>query len=318
MTVLAELKRRNIFKVALLYAVSSWLLLQAGDVLFALLGLPDWTLKLVLGILVLGFPAALAISWIYELTPDGLKPAKVIEPEHSIARQTGRKLNKATLVVAGIAIFLVSLQQAAVWEADPGAEAIPAALTSAPAMPVTNGSKAIQTVAVLPFVDLSPASDQAWLGESITAEIQTELSRRPEFRILSRSSSIAVPEAARSAQEIGRALGVQVLVEGTVRRVSDRIRVTMQLVDVESGYQLWSDVHESRLEDDFSAEVAVARFFSDQVHEQLAGPLSAGVQIAAFSEPEEDDFSDLFAEPMMSEGGGAAPLELNNSDSNEN
>jgi hypothetical protein len=111
MSILNELKRRNVIRVSVFYAVTSWLILQAGDVLFALLGLPDWTLKLVLGALLLGFPLVVAFSWIFEMTPEGIKLEKDVDRSQSITPETGQKLNHATLVVAVVAIVLVIAQQ---------------------------------------------------------------------------------------------------------------------------------------------------------------------------------------------------------------
>jgi TolB-like protein len=293
-----ELRRRNVFKAALFYIVTAWLLLQAGDVLFALLGLPDWTLRLVLAILVLGFPLTLIFSWIYELTPEGLKRGKDVDLERSITRRTGRKLNRATIVVASVAIVLVISQQVN-WSAvglllnsDPELSPNPQATATSP--DIDGSLPKPKTVAVLPFVDMSPNNDQGWIGDSITTELQIELSRHSQYQVLSRSSSFALPEQSMSSQQMGERLGVDVLVEGTFRRIADRIRVTVQLVSVESGYQLWSDVYESQITDDFSAEVAIAEFFSTQVGAQLSGPMSSGVQFADLGDATDAGFTDLF------------------------
>jgi TolB-like protein len=288
MSLFAEFKRRNVFKVGIAYTVASWLTLQVIDVLFPLLSIPEWIARALLLIVVIGFPFALIFAWAYELTPDGIKRDDEVDRSTSTTHLNGRRLDFIIIAILVVALgFFVFDKFVA------RSDVIQVAGLNRPS-PV--GQKSPQSVAVLPFVDLSLRQNDSLIGETIAAEMQTELLRRSELRVLSRSTTLAIPVEYQSSQEVGKHLGVDILVEGTFRRVGDRIRVTVQLVAVADGYQLWSDVYEDRLRDDFSAEVAVAEYFSSQVRNRLSGPLTRSEGSTRFAELSDRGFSDLFAE----------------------
>lgn len=289
MPLIAELKRRNVFKVAMAYVIVAWLCIQFVDVSVDLMGLPEWIGRAIVLALLVGFPIAMIFAWAFEMTPEGIKKESEVDRSKSITHTTSRKLDFLIIAVLVAAVGFFTLDK---WYLTPNA-------TRDAERSAADDQR--QTVAVLPFVDMSPAKDQAWIGEVIATEMQTALSKRSDFLVLSRSTTFAASDDAVSSQEIGRTLGVDVLVEGTIRRVGDRIRVTVQLVSVVDGYQLWSDVYEARLRNDFSAEVAVANFFSNSVRAQLSGPFMGNVQISELGEAASSGFGIVFGESQLFE-----------------
>ena len=296
MSLIAEFKRRNVFKVAVAYVIVAWLTIQAIDVLVQLMGMPDWIGQALVLLLVVSFPVALVFAWAFELTPDGLKREHEVERPDSITQQTGRKLD---FVIIGVLLIALAFFVVDKYVPSPAPDLADTTLSTSPVEEAAFRSGHTETVAVIPFVDLSPNADQEWIGATIATEMQTELSKRSDLQVLSRSSSFAIPPEAKSSQDIGRFLGVDVLVEGTVRRIGDRIRVTVQLVSVADGYQLWSDVYEARLSDDFSAEIAISEFFSNQVRDQLAAPFTPTVQLSEFSQAPISSFASVLGSSML-------------------
>ena len=292
-SVWGELKRRNVVKVAVAYAIVAFVTLQLIDVLQDILELPGWVGKLILLLLVIGLPVALVFAWVFELTPQGLVREKEVDRSQSITQVTGRKIDFIIIGVLAVGFALLLFDKFVLSAVDNEASVEETMPKPTPGFVVEASPK---TVAVLAFVDMSPSRDQRWLGDSIATEMQTELSKRSDLRVLSRSSSFSLPDDVQSAQAIGEYLGVDILVEGTVRRSGDRIRVTAQLVSVTDGYQLWSDVYESRLGKDFKAEVTIAEFFSMRVRDELTGPFTPTVEITKFAEATDSAFTELFTE----------------------
>jgi TolB-like protein/Tfp pilus assembly protein PilF len=260
MSLLAELRRRNVFRMAILYVVGSWLILQMGDLLFDLMGLPDWSLRIVLGILILGFPVALVFSWLYELTPEGLKREVDVDRTQSIAPNTARKLNNLTLIVALVAITLMVYQQ--IRAPDRVVDPEPSAPTTAqpveaapPAPPVAADDEPVsQSIAVLPFRDMSADGDQDYFAEGIAEELLNALVRIDGLRVASRTSSFAFKDQSIELPVIAERLNVSHVLEGSVRTAGNRIRVTAQLIEVSSDAHLWSETYDRTLDDIFAIQ----------------------------------------------------------------
>jgi len=241
-TFFQELKRRNVVKIAVLYLVGSWLILQIADVLFPNLGAPAWAFALVLGLLIIFFVPALVIAWVYELTPDGLKKEKDIARNESITPATGRKINALIVVLLVLAIAAVVadrlVPESAVIEAD-----------ELPSL----------SIAVLPFADMSPQKDQEYFTDGISEELLNLLARVPDFRVAGRTSSFAFKGKNQDLREIGEQLNVSTVLEGSVRKDGDRIRVTAQLVKTGDGFHMWSDTYDRKLENIFALQDDIAR-----------------------------------------------------------
>jgi TolB-like protein len=250
MKLLAELKRRNVFRVAVAYVVLSWLILQMGDLLFDLMGLPEWANRIVLVILLLGFPVAVIFSWIYELTPEGVKKESAVDRSQSITPETGRKLNYITIgmiaigiAVVGIDRFLIPHQtdtQSAAqtpYASSPSSDA-PADLAPPERLVELDGPPSI---AVLPFADMSPEGDQGYFSDGIAEEILNVLVKVDDLKVASRTSSFAFRGSEYDIPAIAEKLKVQHVLEGSVRKAGNRVRVTAQLIDARDDRHLWSD-----------------------------------------------------------------------------
>jgi len=238
--VLTELKRRNVFRVAAAYTVVAWIIAQAFDLGVDNFGAPDWVMKVLLAILIAGLPVALLLAWAFELTPDGVVKTEDVPASESITPNTGKTLNRITTGALVLVLAFVA------WDKlGPGGES-------------TISADAKPSVAVLPFADLSELQDQEWFADGLTEEILNALARLPELRVTARTSSFEFKNTNTNIAEIARKLGVAHVVEGSVRRIGDNLRVTAQLIRASDGFHLWSDTYDRNTEDLFDVQRDVA------------------------------------------------------------
>ena len=242
-----ELKRRNVVRVSVAYAIVSWLILQLTDVLMPLLSLPEWVGRFVILLLVIGFLLALILSWAYELTPEGIKKEKDVDRSESVTHLTGRKLDFAIIGLMAAAIIYLVLDNYV--------------LEQAPLDAVEEVSE--KSIAVLPFDDLSQAGDQEYFSDGMTEEIITKLSHIGKLRVISRTTVGQFKESPLDVPSIGRKLGVDFVLEGSVRKADDRIRVTAQLIDTDDDSHLWADSFDARLDDVFEVQENIAHSIVD-------------------------------------------------------
>ena len=264
MPFLGELRRRNVARVAVLYVASSWLILQTVETIGSLLDLPAWIGKLALVVLGLGLPVALGISWTYELTPEGLKRDGAVPRSESHRHDNARRLNVVTLIVAVLAILTVTLDRflptgdlqrpaaAVATDVGPGTTQGAAADATPPSVRPATG------IAVLPFTNMSSDPEQDFFSDGVTEEVLNLLGNVDGLRVTSRTSSFSFKGQAVDLPTIARKLGVSHVVEGSVRRAGDRVRVTAQLIDVASDTHLWSETYERRLDDVFAIQADIA------------------------------------------------------------
>jgi len=255
---ISELKRRNVFRVAVAYLVAGWLLLQVTDLVAGLLGLPDWTMRLVGFLIVLGLPLVLLFSWIYELTPEGLKKEKDLPPDTPGTLHAGRRLN---LVIAGLMVIAVPLLTVQVISRGGiGALILP---DSAPEIQARVDASGLalpdyESVAVLPFVNMSADPGNEYFSDGLTEELLNLLVEVRGLRVPSRTSSFAFKGQNVDLGVIGKALGVNHVLEGSVRKSGDHIRVTAQLIDVRTDTHLWSETYDRQLADIFEIQDDIA------------------------------------------------------------
>ena len=279
MGLLAELKRRNVIRVAMLYLVTAWLLLQAADVGMSALGLPDWTGRLVLLLVALGFPVALVFSWVYELTPEGLRRESQVDAAASVSAQTGQKLNVAIIVLLLVAIGLGVADRFAPREPVPaaGVPAAPPIGSSATAgaglagAPPAQSQAEEQSIAVLPFADLSPEGDNEYFSDGLTEELLNSLAKVRALKVAGRTSSFAYKGRDADLRVIGEELGVAHLLEGSVRKAGNRLRITAQLVKAEDGYHVWSETYDRELTDVFAIQSDIAGHVVEALQVTLLG-----------------------------------------------
>jgi TolB-like protein len=264
-TLLDEFKRRNVFRVAVAYVVLSWLILQMGDLLFDLMGLPEWANRIVLVILLLGFPVAVIFSWVYELTPEGVKKESAVDRARSITAETGRKLNHITIGMIVLGIAVIGIDRFFVPEpppAQPVTEMSPAAAaangTTSTGQGAATADDGLPSIAVLPFADMSPEGDQGFFSDGIAEEILNVLVKIDDLKVASRTSSFAFRGGQHDIPAIAEKLKVQHVLEGSVRKAGNRVRITAQLIDARDDRHLWSDTFDRELDDIFAIQDEIA------------------------------------------------------------
>src|SRR6266513_1090657 len=256
----AELKRRNVYKVAIAYAVVAWLLMQVATQVFPFLEIPNWAIRLVIMLIVIGFPIALVIAWAFELTPEGLKRTEFAD---ELPRKSSR--NRVWLyvvvVAAAISISLFFFGRYT-------ATSKQSALTELPA----------KSIAVLPVLDLSQAKDQEYFCDGMSEEILDALAKVDGLRIMARTSSFSFKGKSTDVSEVGKKLNVENVVEGSVRRDGNRVRIGAQLKNARNGLQLWSETYERELQGVFALQDEITRAIVDALKIKLAISLPAHEQ----------------------------------------
>jgi len=255
---LQELKRRNVFRVGFAYIVVAWLIAQVAELALDSFDAPSWVIKTILLLLALGLPVVLFFAWAFELTPEGLKKEKEVDRSQSITHQTGRKLNATIMIMLVIAVGVLLFDKFA--------------LRSDTPPPATQEAVASDnSVAVLPFVDMSPAKDQEYFTDGLTENLLHALAQVPELKVAGRTSSFAFKGQNQDLREIGRQLNVTNILEGSVQKAGGRVRITTQLIETEGGYHLWSETFDRDLTDIFSVQDEIATAVAGALRRNLLG-----------------------------------------------
>jgi len=270
MSLFEELKRRNVFKVAVAYIVTAWLLMQVADLVLENIGTPPWVMQTVLLLLAIGFPIALIFAWAFEVTPEGIKRERDVDRSESITQVTGRKLDFAIIamlvVVAGYFIWESRFQERSepqVASAEPAEEkAVPAATDGAATFDDTS-------IAVLPFVNLSSDPEQEFFSDGISEELLNVLAQYPDLRVAARTSSFQFKDDNRDISEIARLLKVNHVLEGSVRKSGTRLRITAQLIEADNGYHLWSETYDRELNDVFAIQDEISAAIGSALRSKL-------------------------------------------------
>jgi adenylate cyclase len=266
-----ELKRRNVFKVAIVYSAVAWLLLQVSDTLGPALHLPEWFVSAVIFLLILGFPIAIIFAWAFDLTPEGLKRETKADPVAPEAGQTGRKSNH--LVVAALVlalsyfvidkvVFNSGRDTAGTSTADQVAQQQPAEIESA---------KADNSIAVLPFVNMSSDEEQEYFSDGLSEELLNLLAGIPELKVAARTSSFSFKDKDLEITEIASRLKVAHVLEGSVRKHGNQLRITAQLIRADNGYHLWSETYDRQLDNVFEIQEDIASAVVDALKITLLG-----------------------------------------------
>ena len=288
-SIFTELKRRNVIRVALLYGLAAWIILQVAGLLFGLLELPNWAGKLVLGLLLLGFPLVLLFSWIYELTPDGIRRESQIDRSEAAAGPGVRKLNIAIVALLVLTIAIVAIDRLL-----PDRASVPAAKTAADSasIPPATAGRAASTasagpsIAVLPFVDMSVSRDNEYFSDGLTEELLNSLAKIRTLKVAGRTSSFAYKGKDVDLRVIGKALGVAHVLEGSVRKAGNRLRITAQLVSAADGYHLWSETYDRDMTDVFAIQSDIAEQVAQAMQVTLLGEDRTRMQAGGMTDPE--------------------------------
>ena len=269
MNFLSELKRRNVFRVGVAYAVACWLLLQIVDLVLENINAPDWVMQVFMLALAVGFPIAMIVAWAFEVTPDGVKLQKNVDRSRSINRQTAHQLNRGIIMILSIAIvFLLTDRFRDEIFGDPDASEVKSENTT-----ITTGDVELvdskTSIAVLPFRDMSAARDQAYFGEGIAEELLNALVKVDGLDVASRTSSFSLTGENLDIPAIAARLGVDHILEGSIRTSGQQVRVTAQLIDVNKDIHLWSETYDGSLDDIFKIQDEITNKISAALKLQL-------------------------------------------------
>ncbi len=285
MSLIAELKRRNVFRVGAAYVVAAWLLIQVAETIFPLFGFDDTPARIVVVVLAIGFIPALIFAWAFELTPEGLKKDKDVDHSRSVTLNAGKKLDRAIMVVLALALgyftfdkFVLTPQREAAQLQQQKVELEEARQTGRTEALVE--SYGDNSIAVLPFSDMSPEGDQAYFSDGISEELLNVLAGLNELRVISRSSSFALRDDGLSIPEVAEKLNVAYVLEGSVRKAGNQVRITAQLIEARSDTHLWSQTYDRKLDSIF------------QIQDEIAAAVVNGLKITllgAIPQPRETD-----------------------------
>src|ERR1700726_449586 len=251
-----ELKRRNVYKVAVAYAVVAWLLIQVATQVFPFFEVPNWAVRLVVLLIIIGFPIALVIAWAFELTPEGLKRTEVADAAPA-APSRSRAWIYVVLIAGALSAGLFFLGRFTVSSGTP---------RQSEAATVSNKS-----IAVLPFDNLSRDPDNAYFASGIQDEIITRLAKIADLKVISRTSTQQYHSQPGNLSEIAKQLGVANILEGSVQKAADQVRVNVQLIQVASDSHLWADTYDRKLVDIFAVESEMAKAIADSLQAKLTG-----------------------------------------------
>jgi TolB-like protein/Tfp pilus assembly protein PilF len=266
MWLFSELKRRNVIRVAVLYGVASWVLLQVGDLLFGVLGVPPWATRLLLGLLLLGFPLALIFSWVYELTPEGLKRERDVAPGESVTAHTARKLDLIVIVLVLAAIGLVAADRFLSRRTDTAGTAV--AGSAAPGEQAQSQAAGV-SIAVLPFVNMSDDKANEYFSDGLSEELLNVLANVPGLRVIARTSSFAYKGKDAKIADVARDLNVDNVLEGSVRKAGTRVRITTQLIRAADSSHLWSETYDRDVNDIFAVQDEISKQVVDALKVRL-------------------------------------------------
>ena len=286
-----ELKRRNVYRVGVAYAVLTWLLLQIVETVSSILSLPESAPKIVLIVLVIGFPIALLFAWAYELTPEGIKREKDVDRSASITDHTGARLDRITIAVVVLAVIILVVDRFILTD-------IPA---PAPVQVVSEDSVKKEVVekdegpsiAVLPFVNMSDDKSSEYFSDGLADTMLHMLAQISEIRVAARTSSFRFRDQTLDISDIGEQLNVGTVLEGSVQRAGDKIRVTAQLIDVENGFHLWSGNFDRDLEDVFAIQDEIANEVVAALKVSLLG------EVAGTLDRDQTDNLDAYTEYLL-------------------
>ncbi|UCC14709.1 MAG: tetratricopeptide repeat protein [Gammaproteobacteria bacterium] len=255
--ILRELQRRNVFKVAMVYLIAAWVLIQVAETTFPALQLPDWTVTFVVVVLAILFPIAVIFAWAFELTPEGLKKTREVDPVESITSTTGQRINFLIIGVLAVAVVVLITTHGG--------------LSGKKDTPSADSATESKSIAVLPFVNMSGDADNEYFSDGLSEELLNVLAQVDGLRVAARTSSFHFKGQNEDLRTVGDKLGVEHVLEGSVRKSGNRIRVTAQLIKVEDGFHLWSDTYDHEMDDVFRIQDEISLAVVDALRVNLLG-----------------------------------------------
>ena len=280
MSIVQELNRRNVFRVAIAYIIVAWLVMQVADVVLNNITAPDWVFQVLMLFLAVGFPFAVIFAWAFELTPEGLKKEKNVDRTKSISELTGRKLDYAIISVLILVLVYFAFDK---FILDPSrdsqlVDATTEAVIEQVSESLDTGSLG-SSIAVLPFVNMSDDASNEYFSDGISEELLNLLSKIPELRVISRSSAFSLKGRNPKIADVARELNVVHVLEGSVRKAGNQVRITAQLIDARSDTHLWSQTYDRELDDIFTIQDEIAAAVVDALKLTLLGEVPQAEQI---------------------------------------
>jgi len=269
----AELERRNVYRAAAFYAASAWLLVQIATQVFPFFHIAEWVVRWIVIAAIIGFPFWIAFAWFYEFTPEGLKRESEIDPSRSAAAHSGKKLDRWIIAIMAVAIVLL-LTNTFVWHRGAGLGA------DAESMPVPEHS-----IAVLPFVNMSSDKEQEYFSDGISEELLNLLAKIPQLQVTARTSSFSFKGKEVAIPEIARTLHVAHVLEGSVRKSGNSVRITAQLIKAGTDAHLWSQTYDRKLDDIFAIQDEIAADVVKQLKITLLGDVAAKIEAGGTRSP---------------------------------
>src|SRR5256714_10246414 len=255
----SELKRRNVYKVAVAYAVVGWVIAQIATQIFPFLEIPNWVVRLIIVLIAIGFPIALVIAWAFEATPEGIKRTEIADTMPVMAGQKKHVWIYVIVVGAAISVALFFLGRYTAQSREGGRP------------PATAGSLPQKSIAVLPFDNLSRDPDNAFFAEGVQDEILTRLAKVADLKVIARTSTQKFKSAPADLPQIAKQLGVTNILEGSVQKANDQVRVNVQLINAMTNSHLWAEIYDRKLTDIFAVESDIAKAIADQLQAKLSG-----------------------------------------------
>ena len=263
---IAELKRRNVLRVGAAYLLASWLILQFVDVVFPMLGLDEALGRPILIVLAIGFPAVLIFAWAFEMTAQGLKQEKHVDRSESVTTRTGRRLDRAITIVLIFAVGLLLVDKFVLQNESP---------------PEVISAGNLDSVAVLPFVNMSGAAENEYFSDGLTETLLHLLAQVPDLKVAARTSAFAFKGRDEDIRQIADALNVATVLEGSVQRSGNKVRITAQLIEAQTGFHLWSQTFDRDLDDIFLVQ--------DEIATSVVGALQATLLGVPAAQPVKHD-----------------------------
>ena len=285
----SELKRRNVIRMAGLYLVGAWLLTQVASTVLPMYGAPAWLPRSIVTLLAIGFLPALIFSWIFELTPEGLKRDEKLPIEKSIGPKIGRRMDRMIIVVLLLALAYFAFDK---FMLTPRRE-------MAQLFPATIGAAGEKSIALLPFENLSEDKANAYFADGIQEEILTRLAKIGDLKVISRTSTQQYQSKPGNLPEIAKQLGVANILEGSVQKAADQVRVNVQLINAQTDSHLWADSYDRKLIDIFAVESEIAKAIAESLQAKLTGQ---DQQTASNKPTNNPDAYDAYLRGLAAEG----------------
>ena len=293
-----QLKERNVFRVAVLYLMVCWLILDPVHVVFHMLEVPAWANRLVLILMAVGFPVVVIFAWVYEVTPEGLKPTDQVPQEKSVRKLTARRLDRAIIAVLGVALayfivdkFVISKHLST---KEPGVSAAAGSATRPSEPPAPASAAAFNppphSIAVLPFVNMSGDKEQEYFSDGLTEELLNSLSRMSELQVTGRTSSFYFKGEHADLSIIARKLNVAAVLEGSVRRSGHTVRITTQLINTITGFHAWSQTYDRDLHDVLKLQTEIANAVANALKVALLDNVAGRIELGGTHNPDAFDW----------------------------